>query len=310
MIKMKFGLMAAILSVSAVFTSCECDDDCLCHNPVGDYDPTAYHDVNVHLEVDSVFEDGEIIEVARSKARVSSQSSYLRYIVNAYNWKGEIVDSRITTEKDITMNLPGNYRIVAYADYSIEGSDNYYFTDDFSLLQFRNIDYYQANDEAKRCYSTICYSDTVRNHQANLLLKTPQAKIRLLATDEPDYEVGNIKVTYSRMYTAWDAITEQPTARTNAISFDGARISTQDGTVIGFDYLFAEQNRNNIAITITVYDADGKVRGKISNLSVPVERGKITTIKAPFHSKNTDITEGGGGIGINPDFDDDIVIVI
>jgi len=75
---------------------------------------------------------------------------------------------------------------------------------------------------------------------------------------------------------------------------------------LGDDWSFVNGERSNFNIDIAVYDKlGGQIINYNPNILVPIFPGRVTLVVGQWF---TDISEGGGGIGVDPDFTDEIVI--
>ncbi len=75
---------------------------------------------------------------------------------------------------------------------------------------------------------------------------------------------------------------------------------------LGDDWSFVNGNRSDIHVDITVSDrTDGRVVSRNPGILVPLFPGRVTLVVGHWL---TEVNEGGGGVLIDPDFSDEIVI--
>lgn len=316
-----FSLLLGIFTLSLVGCSKNhndsTDDDCLWG--------ATYGEVSIHLSIDTTMSVYSRIEYEPdSVASRCTQSHKLRYIVEAYSPNGKMISSIRSFSPDLKMKLPsGRNQIIAWADYVLEDPDrdHYFFTDDFSEMLLWEKELYTGNDSKRIAYSA---SDIIAVNskitESKMCLTSPMGVYKLIALDKPSYEVGKIKISYpDGIMAALNLHTDHLNVKWFGVSFLSMpeTISAYD-ILIGSDNVFAEANSTTITARIEVYDTEGKLRSRVKRLSFPMVRGKITEVRAPFFTalefdpdKPDDPDKpSGGGIGINPDFDEVVEIIV
>lgn len=152
---------------------------------------------------------------------------------------------------------------------------------------------------------------------APVKLIRPQAKYRIIATDvdellsrsekaragKRDY---TMKFRYEIMpwsYDVWSGAVdgyESDVEFTLPIELPSA----SDGMVqIGFDWLFADDNINEVVLTLTLYDDNLIPVSHVAGIAVPLRRGRLTTVTGDFLTN-----EVGGAITIDREWDGTIEI--
>ena len=71
------------------------------------------------------------------------------------------------------------------------------------------------------------------------------------------------------------------------------------------DYIFVNGSESAVKVNLTIRDGEGNLLNEIGDIDVPIVRGKLTTIRDEFLTRDY-----APGIGINPGFDGEIDIVI
>lgn len=80
--------------------------------------------------------------------------------------------------------------------------------------------------------------------------------------------------------------------------------SASDGLLlIGFDWLFADDNVSDVSLTITMFDQYLVPVSRVSGIVVPLQKGRLTTVTGDFLTN-----EVGGSISIDTEWDGTIDI--
>lgn len=145
----------------------------------------------------------------------------------------------------------------------------------------------------------------------------PQAKYRIIATDVDELfsrsekaRAGRggytMKFRYEIMpwsYDVWSGAVdgyESDVEFTLPIELSSA----SDGMVqIGFDWLFADDNVNEVVLTLTLYDDNLIPVSHVAGIVVPLKRGRLTTVYGDFLTN-----EVGGAISIDTEWGETINI--
>lgn len=111
----------------------------------------------------------------------------------------------------------------------------------------------------------------------------------------PQYMPNAFNLTTDR--TAWSDVN---------VSFDSRIIKMNDReAALGFDYVFANEVDPKVVMAVSLHSPDGTQLARSTDITVPLERGKVTTVRGSFLLEESD-----GGVSINPDFDGEFNIVI
>ena len=265
-----------------------------------------------NLDID----DENNVTISRSAEK---EEPHIRYYINVYpadcDEKAKPIYSTTTTEPQITLSLPiGKCRVIAWADYvtNDDGFSKYFHTDDFSDMLLIDKYDYTANDPYKSCF--LCSKDVTVSYKTPLIdmkLMPLMGQYRIVASDQPDYEVGKILVSYpSGVAASVNAFTGNICHVWQDVSFK----SECDSYVV-FDNILAEKAESEIHLAIKVFDEDGRLRAYRRSIKFPIVRQGVTTATTNVFTLLEDEnpgdnpgTEGGGQAGINDKYDTTYII--
>ena len=284
--------------------------------------------VVVTLQLDTAMVDWQTITDSRAIA-----SHDLRCQVAAYpvSKTGSLADSPINRQTVIftadgqqgecRMVLPsGDYRLLAWADWVDHGSvtDKYYTTSNLGDITF--LGRYEGNNDYRNAYSgdaavsfKVKQGDTTTVVRERLSLCSIMGKVKFVATDYNAYlEKGQnlrILVAYTgflpNRYSVPRGVPFDATTGVNYLSSITETSTEGEGTAtLGWDYVMVNGDESSVTMALGLYNDEGNLVGQSSTLNVPIKRGGITIVKDQFLTK----TAGGGGIGIDPSFEGDIII--
>ena len=119
-----------------------------------------------------------------------------------------------------------------------------------------------------------------------------------------DYDV---KIHYPQyMPNAFNLATDRTAWSYVNISFNSKMIKMSDTeAALGFDYVFANEVDPKVVMAVSLHSKDGTQLARSIDVTVPLERGKVTTVTGSFLLEESD-----GGVSINPDFDGEFNIVL
>lgn len=122
--------------------------------------------------------------------------------------------------------------------------------------------------------------------------------------DLNDYTV---KVHYPQyMPNAFNIASDRTTWSDANVTFSTSLIQlSEDEASMGFDYVFANSEDANVVMAVSLHDKNGVQLSRSRDITVPLERGKVTTVKGSFLLEESD-----GGVSINPDFDGEFNIIL
>ena len=142
-------------------------------------------------------------------------------------------------------------------------------------------------------------------YEAALQSAKPEDKIEI--PSEVDLSQYIIKIQYPQyMPNAFNMMTDRTTWSDVNVSFESKMIQLSDTeAALGFDYVFANRDDANVVMAVSLFDNTGTQLARSRDITVPLERGKVTTVLGSFLLEESD-----GGVSINPDFDGEFNIVI
>ena len=108
------------------------------------------------------------------------------------------------------------------------------------------------------------------------------------------------------MPNAFNMIADRTTWSDVNVTFESQIIQLSDTEAsLGFDYVFANAQDANAVMAVSLYDKNGNQLSRTRDITIPLERGKVTTVIGSFLLEESD-----GGVSINPDFDGEFNIEI
>lgn len=169
---------------------------------------------------------------------------------------------------------------------------------------------YLARPMSKVVFITTDLDDwktkVITNHYQSALQSAKPGETVEVMTDV-DLSLYTVKIHYPQyMPNAFNMMTDRTTWSDVNVSFESqltALSSTE--AAMGFDYVFANATDANVVMAVSLYDKSGTQLARSRDITVPLERGKVTTVRGSFLLEESD-----GGVAINPDFDGEFNIVI
>ncbi len=229
--------------------------------------------------------------------------------------------------------LPGDYRLVIWADYVDSGSeaDKYYDTSDFSeIILNGNGD---GGHSGSNNYRDAFYGETsllVPKHPeseitASMRLERPMAKYTFVSNDlreflnketlsnrdadgtSPALSDYTVRMVYTQyMPCSFNAHTGKPADSRLGVEYRSSiSVIDDDKVQLAFDYIFTNGGETSVAVAMEVLYKDGAVVSRIPSFDVPLKRSHHTIVIGKFLT-----TKSGGPIGINPGFGGDFIIEI
>ena len=124
---------------------------------------------------------------------------------------------------------------------------------------------------------------------------------------EVDLSQYIVRIIYPQyMPNAFNIMTDRTTWSDFNVSFNSQLIQlSKSDAAMGFDYVFANSSDANVVMAVSLFDKAGTQLARSYDITVPLERGKVTTVVGSFLLEESD-----GGVSINPDFDGEFNIVI
>lgn len=269
---------------------------------------------------------------------ISSRSEFVRRDIR-------LADPTQPIPENVVYSLEAaEYKVLVWCDYvraSAPDESWYYNTDDLRNIRYSDIEVKDNND--KDVFSTMLnlnfreYSYSTQDFKIDkhLVLERPKGRYRCVTTDcdrETLIKMGINNITTITSYVLWVAdgynVEEQmPNHFDETRGFYSVASVDDikpDGTLeMCYDYVFVNGKQTNVRLNFDFYKgiltkgADGKYYNEDGSLTteddkittwtgiiVPLKRNMETVIEANFLKRSV----GSGGIGIDPGFEDEIVI--
>ena len=270
----------------------------------------------------------------------------LRYVVDLYGVHGaksQFVERRVLFS-DVEAPNPQvvarfdvdaeRYRVLVWCDYVEDDVREawYYVTDDLCSVVYADVAVVDNND--KDAFSGVVDVDLSRwcclrccnEAVVDIALQRPMGRLKCVATDVYDYLENSSStlddimavVTYTQYVSAGYNVEEQrpnyfePTRR----FVSKAHVGTDGEFELFYDYVFVNGKESNVMLNFSFYSGEvtvaesGEVVGnEISSWSgivVPLQRNRETVIEGRLLTTSY----GTGGVGIDPGFENEIIIQI
>lgn len=116
-----------------------------------------------------------------------------------------------------------------------------------------------------------------------------------------------VRIQYPQyMPNAFNLATDRTAWSDVNVSFQSKLIRLSDKeAAMGFDYVFANAVDPKVVMAVSLHTLDGTQLARSHDITVPLERGKVTTVRGSFLLEESD-----GGVSINPDFDGEFNIIL
>ena len=118
-------------------------------------------------------------------------------------------------------------------------------------------------------------------------------------------------ISYYDLPGAIDALTGDVNLKWNDVSFT----SYPDGDLLAFDHVLSnEKKETSISVKVEIYDDKDELKARVDKITLPLINGGITTLKGNFYSmlipedNDDNGNSGGGGIGIDPEWEETVEI--
>lgn len=217
-----------------------------------------------------------------------------------------------------------HYHVLVWCDYVQDAIREswYYNTDNLLSIRYSDVPVVDNND--KDVFTNMLDVDLSEYYYAEgehelvygLDLQRPKGRFKCITTDMDDYILGggsidNIiaKVTYTQYVSAGYNVEEQkPNYFEPTRTFTtNAKIDAHGKLELCYDYVFVNGKQTNVKIDFFFYDSVISEDTEISHwtaITVPLRRNMETIVEGRMLTTSF----GTGGIGIDPGFEDEIVI--
>jgi hypothetical protein len=128
-----------------------------------------------------------------------------------------------------------------------------------------------------------------------------------LLSKAPDLSTIRVQVDYAGYFpSGFNAYTNKPNDARTGMGF-GCNMTPLTGKEahLASDYIFVNGSESAVKVNLTIRDSEGNLLNRIEGIDVPIVRGKLTTIRDEFLTRDY-----APGIGIDPGFEGDINITI
>lgn len=107
------------------------------------------------------------------------------------------------------------------------------------------------------------------------------------------------------MPSVYNIFTNQVTDAWTGMSFESSLDVTNEGILLGFDYVLLNDREDGVNVSVEVYNGMGEKIASTPSIEVPILRGKYTVVKGDFLT-----TVSEGGVGVDPGYDGEYNIEI
>ena len=312
---------------------------CRVHEMPGGGTHGAVVELTLNLKFDKSTSQYQTIEYD-SKAADGWQA---RYVVAFYRYASENPESKpdyvfpfledSMEDQSFTVEVaPANYRVLVWSDY-VNGASVFYTSPAFEANpteeNFSEVSLvsgsYTGNSSWREAFYGVqdirlaSYLANRTQHSVDVPMERSQARFNFVATDREEfisywtsrgtksYDLSDlgVKISYSQFLPCtFNLMQERPVDARGGVEFMSKATVQDDGTIdLGFDWVFANADQTAVVVTLSFFDAAGKLISSLPNITVPLCRGKNTTVRGSLLTNGVD-----SGISIDPGFDGVIVV--
>lgn len=283
-------------------------------------DITRTHKVAVHVEVDETSEQWQTVLPVRSN---DSPFQY-RYSVAAFRpGSKHIISSAVSDSPDVELQLPiGKVEIAAWVDYVPSGSlkNTFYFNEQWDeILCYSKSPYIHDNAFKTACWGKFKTTIAANTLETSVKAVNATARIEIYANDDRDAYARTARISYpNSVPAAIDGFTGNICYYWDGCGWDvdvsDIPKNIENETFLGYDIIPANKDESIVQLKVLMRDEAGGIIARKMPFDVPIKSGHITRIKAPFFSIMEDDPgenpDPSGGFGIDPSFEDDVIITI
>lgn len=198
----------------------------------------------------------------------------------SFSWEGE--------KASYTATLPvGSYRVMAWSDQQQDGASALWDPSDFTAIKMAAG--HVGSDECVRAFmgkADLSITDD-GNRALTVPMASPQGKFVIVSAEKQQAQTDglSVRITYSAyMPSAFGMFEDKPVDSQTGVSFVVLPQPADDGTVLmGFDYVLTNGTEASVPLHMEVLTEDGTPASDF-NFTVPMVRGKITTVRGEFLS--------------------------
>ena len=336
-----YRLLFLLYLISVSLTGCDFVHEFPDDNPV---DPSLI-DVSLTLSIDMHFESDTIFQ---TYATMLEGDYDVRYIVDIYEvnpnsttydvknriqrivkTENNIVTNGIYDFKD-TLKLPAKkYELIGWIDFVEKGTntDKYYNTADLQqvsiILQNGQYEGYNTTKDAFTAQTEVDLTPYRKqryvHYTTTMDMIRPFAVYRIITTDMEEYKTYH-QSSYASVQPAWtkvlynlyfpmgyNAFICSPENFLSGINyqFDVTDVVPGKEAIVASDYVFVG-NDVFYQVNFEILGSDDNHINTVNNLRIDLKRNHVTVIRGQFLTKDL----SNGGIGINDQFTDEIIIQI
>lgn len=320
----QFKIRTLLLGLVLIISSCGDDDsDCESIN-------NASVELNMRLIYNTQFVDTISTSIAPRSHELHQK---MDFFVAVYEQESNVLVKRhhfsyINKRKGIIdvafrMRVPSKaIKIYAWADYDI--NREVYLIDEDGSIKFNN--YHPRTGFPLNAYRSDVKLD-LRNKSGQSVdvtaeMHIPFGAFKILASDFQKYQhqngtIDSNDIIVNFTYPSWipyryNLIEDKASLFKTGVSFTSeANMWLNNQLNLGTDYLFIDSNGLDIASETSVIvdikiSRDSHVINQFKGVTIPLKRGSLTLVKGDFLTGEGSL--GEGGIGIEYEFEDEIII--
>lgn len=270
-------------------------------------------------------------------ARASVSSKFREYVFER-NVEGDY-------DSDFVLDVvPGNYTIMAWADFVESTENDGYFYDVSDFSDITKLKPHIGNTDlvdAFRGSAAISEMQILSNKAPVVEMERPLAKYEFISNDLREFleqesqaatkaesengsetpddtnheptrggiDINDYKVMFyysGYMPNVYNMFTDKPVDSATGIAFEGKLSKlTEDEISLGFDYVIVNHMETSITLRVAILNSAGQQVSLTNPINVPIKRSNHTVVKGRFLME-----KASGNVGIDPDYDGDYNIII
>ena len=237
-------------------------------------------------------------------------------------------------DRSVTIDLEeGDWDIYVWTDYvdPDSGNDKYYDTADFGAIIYREHGQYEGGNEYREAFrgsvsvsvihpDRFLESEAQPSYHATVDMVRPMGRFEFISNDvekfmerlemmnptrsgapltRADLDGFHVVFRYNAfMPCQFNMFSDKPSDSWTGMSFETRMDLSDEGILMGFDYVLVNGAETVMNISLEVYDGDGVMISSCRPVEVPIVRSRLTVVKGEFLT-----AFGAGGVAINPGFD-------
>lgn len=337
--KLVFVFLSAILCA----TSCK-----LIHEYPGEpgVDPSLI-DVQLSLAINMDLNDED--PIIQTYQDMLESDFDIRYIVEIYKVSdtyaetvGSLERRIVKTEETIIDNgiykidekvelHAGVYSVMVWVDFIKKGTDADYYYNTANLHEIRINRFggkYPGYNATKDAFSAQKNMDLLPyanerfvQYEMEIPVQRPFAVYQVITTDIEKYKENNASASYFSIRPTdteavyglyfpmgYNVYYSVPDAFEAGVGYDYNVVETVEGkeAIVASDYVFVDEKETFYYLSFSVKSAEGKLINTTRDIKVNLERNRLTIVRGEFLTRDID----DGEIGIDPGFDEEIVVPI